>query len=352
MTLSAVSPAAAPIYMRSSSSDDLRHGPLDIANSTWSGIGTLPQLIPRWYSCTVCPGLRSFQNAAEWKRHEKEHEVLYRCGLCSATESDNDQVVTHQEARVPSKVYTCRRRGLMVDHLSRDHARHDKAQGRSMAESWRVNSGKQAWSCGFCARWFSAFGDRLKHIDNEHFKRHHDIRDWDRSNVILGLLLQPGMKEAWENLVASKSLHNSSALIWENPALDELQLLLEMGPSTGQSAESLALTAYAAARPSPSLIQLATTSFDGASDSNSGYFTTPDHLHGMAIPLSSQTAGFQQPTLNHDPMLDCSDLQDFSTRGNGYAPDPTFGDAGHASFSPSKPNWDPWNDNSNQFSNP
>lgn len=240
----------------------------------------------------------------------------------------------------------------MVDHLSKDHAKHDKTQGRSMAEGWRVNSGKQAWSCGFCARLFSAFGDRLKHIDNEHFKMRHDVRDWDRSTVISGLLLQPGVKEAWENLVASKSLHDSSDLIWEDPALSELQLLLEMGPSAGQSAESLAAAAYSAGRPRPSLNQLAATSFDGTSDSSYGYFNTPNHLYGMAIPLSSQTAGFQQPALNHDPMLDGSDLPDSSTTGQDYAPAPAFGGVENASFSPSDPSWDPWNDNSNRFPNP
>lgn len=240
----------------------------------------------------------------------------------------------------------------MVDHLSRDHARHDKAQGRSMAESWRVNSGKQAWSCGFCARSFSDFGDRLKHIDNEHFRRHHDVRDWDRSKVILGLLLQPGVKEAWEELVASEPLHKFSDLIWEDPALTELQLLLEMGPSTGQSAESLAAVAHAAARRRPSLNQLATTSFDVASGGSCGHFSTPDHLHGMAIPLSSQTAGFQQPALNHNPMLDCSDLQDFPVAGQDCTPTSTFGDAEDSSFSHSNPYWEPWTDNSNPFSNP
>ena len=239
----------------------------------------------------------------------------------------------------------------MVTHLSKDHARHDVGQGRRMADTWRVNSGKQAWSCGFCTQYFSRFQDRLAHIDNEHFKKYHDVRAWDRSMVIMGLLLQPGVKEAWESLMASNNLQDSTDFTWEDPALNELQHLLEMGPSTGQSAESLAGAAYATARPRPSLKQLATTSFDEASDSSSAYFNTPDHLHGMAIPSSSQTADFQQAALNHDPMLDCSDLQALS-RGNGYAPDPTFGDAAYASFSPSNPNWDPWNDNSNHFPNP
>ena len=332
--------------MHSSSSDDSRHGPLDIANTTWSGNGNLLKAIPRWYSCTVCPGSRSFQNASEWKRHQKEHEALYRCGLCSAAEADDEQVVTRQQAGMPSKIYTCRRRGLMVDHLSKDHAKHDKIQGRRMAESWLVNSGKQAWSCGFCARFFSAFGDRLKHIDNEHFKMHHHLRDWDRSKVILGLLLQPGVKEAWENLVAPKSLNDCSGLIWENPALNELQLLLEMGPSTGQSAASLAAAAYAAARPRTSLNQLAATGFDQASESSSGYFNMPNHSHEMTLPFSSQTAGFQQPAINHDLTFDGSDLQSFSSIVQGYAPGPTFGGAQNGTCSPSDLDWDPWNDNS------
>ena len=334
--------------MGSSSSHDSRHSPLDIANTTWSGSGDLPKFIPPW-TCTVCPEPTTYQDVPEWRRHEREHEYSYRCGLCSAAESEDEQVATRQRARVPSKIYTCKRKVLMVDHLSRDHALHDRAQGHSMAKSWRVKSGKQAWSCGFCARVFSDFEDRLKHIENTHFKMHHYVPDWDRSNVIMGLLLQPGVKEAWENLVASKSLHDFSGFFWEDPALDELQLLLEMGPSTGQSAESLATAAYSAARPRPNLNELATTSFDGASDSRSGYFNTPDHLYGMAIPLSSQTAGFQQPVLVHDPMLDGSDLQDCSTTDQDYATAPPFGGAETASFSPSDPSWDPWNDISNRF---
>ena len=340
--------------MHSSSSEDsrdLRHVPLDIASNTWSHKGDLPKVIPRWYACTVCPGLRSFQNSAEWKRHEKEHEVLYRCALCSTTESENEQVAARQEARMPSKIYTCRRRGLMVDHLSKYHAKHDETQSRRMADSWRVDSGKQAWSCGFCARLFSAFGERLKHIDNEHFKLHHHVRDWDRSKVILGLLHQPGVKEAWENLVASKSLHDSSGLIWEDPKLNKLQLHLEMGPSPGQSAASLAAAAYDAARPKTSLSQLAATGFGGASDSSSGYFNMPSHPHGIATPFYSQTSGYQQPAIIHDPMLGGSDLQDFSSTGQGCAPGPTFGGAENASFSPSSPRWDSWDDDSNCFPN-
>ena len=338
--------------MRSSNSDNSRHGPLDIANTTWSGSGNPPKATPRWYSCTICPGLRSFQNASEWKRHEKEHEVLYRCGLCSATESEDEQVVTRQHARVPSKIYTCRRRGFMVTHLSKDHAKHDLAQGRRMADTWRVNSGKQAWSCGFCAKFFSRFQDRLAHIDNEHFKMHHHIRDWDRSKVIIGLLLQPGVKEAWENLVASKQLHDSSGLIWENPALDELQLLLEMGPSSGQSAASLAAAAYDAARPSTSLNQPATTGFDGARNDSSGCFNTRSHSHGIATPFSSQSAGFHQPAIDHDPMVDGSDLHGFSSTCQDYAPALTFGSAQNGSFSPSHLNWGPWIDASKGFQSP
>ena len=220
-----------------------------------------------------------------------------------------------------------------------------------MADSWRVDSGKQAWSCGFCGRLFSAFGERLKHIDNEHFKLHHDVRDWDRSKVILGLLHQPGVKEAWENLVVSKRLQDSG-LIWEDPKLNKLQLLLEMGPSPGQSAASLAAAAFDAARPKTSLGQLAATGFGGASDSGSGYFNMPSHPHEIATPFYSQTSGFQQPAINHDPMLGASDLQDFSSTGQACALGPTFGGAGNASFSPFSPSWGHWDDDSNRFPNP
>lgn len=141
-----------------------------------------------------------------------------------------------------------KRRDALVRHLSRLHGIHEVDQGRAKADSWRYSSGRQAWSCGFCVQLFTTFHERLKHIGIEHFDKHQMIEGWDTNKQMMGLLLQPGVKAAWENIMAVYHPWGLPLLAWNHNDIGDLQLSLEMGPSDGQNAEALAMAVYTTAR--------------------------------------------------------------------------------------------------------
>lgn len=195
------------------------------------------------YWCTVCEEPNSYKDSGSWKKHEKEHETVFVCGLDNAAESRS---ASQSHA---SKPFTCKRRDIMVNHLNRSHGVLETQQGRDLADQWRHTLKKQAWSCGFCVALFSTFQDRLKHIDTEHFRRHQSIHEWDPNKVILGLLQQPKMEKIWKTKMASLPyLVHPEDLAWERATARDLRTTLELGPSDDHHANTLADTAYSASK--------------------------------------------------------------------------------------------------------
>lgn len=195
------------------------------------------------YWCTVCEEPNSYKDSGNWKKHEKAHETIFVCGLEDAAGSSN---AGQSHA---SKPFTCKRRDIMVNHLNRLHGVLDTQRGRDLADQWRHTMKKQAWSCGFCISFFSTFQDRLKHIDNEHFRKHQSIDDWDPNKVILGLLQQPKMEKIWKTRMASLPhwVHPED-LVWDRATAKDLRTTLEIGPADDHHANTLADTAYSASQ--------------------------------------------------------------------------------------------------------
>ena len=102
-----------------------------------------------------------------------------------------------------------------------------------LADKWRFDLNKKAYSCGFCVTLFSSIIDRSNHIDNEHWKSGQTMSAWDLSNVIRGLFLRPEVEAAWQNILRLKPDLVESSLRWRLPKADGLQLRLEMGEETG-----------------------------------------------------------------------------------------------------------------------
>ena len=196
------------------------------------------------YWCTVCEEPNSYKDSGSWKKHEKEHETIFVCGLDNAAESSS---AGQSDA---SKPFTCKRRDIMVNHLNRLHGVLETQQGRDLADQWRHTVKKHAWSCGFCIALFSTFQDRLKHIDTEHFRRHQNIHDWDPNKVILGLLQQPKMEKIWKMRMASLPhwVHPED-LAWDKATARDLRKKLEIGPSDDHHAKTLADAVYSASQP-------------------------------------------------------------------------------------------------------
>ena len=202
--------------------------------------------VSRPYSCTICGSQRSYQNHSDWRKHEKEHEVTYICMIGSSEEAPpiiNETTVTHRACH-----FSCKRRDHMVTHLSRRHEIYEVAQARNLADQWRCTTGKMFWSCGFCVRLFTSFAERLKHIGSEHYERNQTYDEWDTTKLIRGLLLQPGVQRAWDAIPATGPIHDFEEFVWDCRIVEDIQYLLEKGPSPTQSAESLAMAAYEAGK--------------------------------------------------------------------------------------------------------
>ena len=216
------------------------------------------------YSCTTCKNGRIYKRISDWKREERKHEVTYtcildgpvehtvmgpRCLLCHALNPDEKHFDLHNVQLClgsTASSYSCSRRNHMVTHLSKHHGVHDSTHGQAVADRWLSRSGRQAWSCGFCVQLFRTFDDRLRHLDTRHFAQYQTLAAWDMTNVIKGLLLQPSVAVAWENIMNSHYEQHWPAITWESPSVDDLQLVLEQGPTAARSSEDLATAAFVA----------------------------------------------------------------------------------------------------------
>ena len=206
------------------------------------------------YWCTVC-GDRSYKNSDDWKKHEKGHEANYvcmlkglfeitedgrRCVLCGALNQADSHLLAHNTApcvKAADRPWF-KRRYDMVSHLKDAH--HVTTGGRCIADKWRCESSKKAWSCGFCIDLSPTHHAYLKHIGTEHFEKGQKIDDWDFTKVILGLLLQPEIREAWQHLDPFRPLEPK----WNRLGNENLKYRLEMGLTEKETSQSLARAAY------------------------------------------------------------------------------------------------------------
>ena len=210
-------------------------------NSSRSSNSTRSKNGDNHYWCTVCEELKSYKDSGSWKKHEKEHETIFVCGLDDATET------SRANQSHASKPFTCKRRDVMVHHLNKSHGIVEAHRGRELADQWRHTVRKQAWSCGFCVSLFFTFQDRLRHVDTEHFKKHQSIHEWDLNKVILGLLQQPKMEKAWKERTTSLTPWvQPESFAWDKAIAKGLRASLEMGPLDDRHADSLADAAYSA----------------------------------------------------------------------------------------------------------
>lgn len=153
-----------------------------------------------------------------------------RCALCDSLDPSPEHLAGHNislctgSSKGPLKKS---RKGDMMKHL----AQHGIAGPASavLAGKWRFELNKKAYSCGFCIKLFSTITDRSNHIDNEHWRSGQNMSAWDLSTTIRGLLLQPEVEAAWQDILRSNPHLVESSLRWKLPLADGLQLRLEMG---------------------------------------------------------------------------------------------------------------------------
>jgi hypothetical protein len=85
---------------------------------------------------------------------------------------------------------------------------------------------KDAWGCGFCAALLNTWEERCEHIA-QHFEEKRS--GWKFTNVILGLLKQTDVAQAWNHLLTQRhgEQQNWPQLTWESKKCNRLRYKLE-----------------------------------------------------------------------------------------------------------------------------
>ena len=222
------------------------------------GQGTLSRLeeVEHTHWCTYGEHSDRLTTCDGWKRHEKEHEIVYVCmpdgpvenngsgpccALCGVYNPSPAHLDDHQASTCTEGAKVTRtRKSNLAKHLISSHGISDD-DAIERAQRWRIKKDKKAFACGFCIKFFSNLQDRLNHIDHEHWSHGENMKSWSLTTLIKGLLLQPGVSDAWQSLLATSepSLPESS-FTWELPTAEGLQLRLELCDEAPQQLASAA----------------------------------------------------------------------------------------------------------------
>jgi len=86
---------------------------------------------------------------------------------------------------------------------------------------------KDAWGCGFCACLLTTWEERCEHIAL-HFEEK-GASKWNFTNVVLGLLKQPEVSSAWNQMMTDRHGDESNwpSLAWESKKCNRLRYKLE-----------------------------------------------------------------------------------------------------------------------------
>ncbi|KAF2092059.1 hypothetical protein K490DRAFT_53214 [Saccharata proteae CBS 121410] len=195
------------------------------------------------YVCTFCE--ETFKSKAYWRTHEEElHEQPRRwtCPDCYRTFHAEKKYRHHHAGS----------HGCANCILSKHEERMQNPKSRSCAERrvLRVHN-KQAYGCGFCAHLLGSWGERCDHIAG-HYERGAAKRDWDFSNVVRGLLIQPKMAEAWMALLRAEHGDDREAwpkFAWDKKDARDLHRALEQNGAVRDRVAALAQSAYDLGRP-------------------------------------------------------------------------------------------------------
>jgi len=124
----------------------------------------------------------------------------------------------------------------LINHVEHFHGASD---GRRLAEKWRNTNknGKKYYACGVCISCYTSLAEQTNHIDVQHWNHGQELKDWQPNNVILGLLLQPNVHDAWNGLVARHNVPRATHFSWHTSIIGDLQQKLEQ---SRDSAENLA----------------------------------------------------------------------------------------------------------------
>lgn len=126
-----------------------------------------------------------FKRKFDWKRHEDEFHERYKkypCPDCNRVFWGANTFNQHHKTRHNCK--TCPHADKVIKYTRK----------------------KRAWACGFCAAFLPSMDRYIDHI-GLHYESGRTRAHWYHSNVIYGLLHQPGVNAAWKDIIGSRFSH-------------------------------------------------------------------------------------------------------------------------------------------------
>ncbi|KAH7083322.1 hypothetical protein BKA63DRAFT_599342 [Paraphoma chrysanthemicola] len=192
---------------------------LSTASSRLSTISTASTPAPKNFACTFCD--KALKSKPYWKSHEEEfHEqrLTWRCPDCEQIFHAGKRFREHH-----TKLHGC------------EHCKQPRESGQPTSRKASpcvkkyeiVMHDKDAWGCGFCACLLTTWEERCEHIAM-HFEEKGSSK-WNFTNVVLGLLKQTEVQNAWNQLMLQRhgDEQNWPTLAWESKRCNRLRYKLE-----------------------------------------------------------------------------------------------------------------------------
>ncbi|EOA91944.1 uncharacterized protein SETTUDRAFT_170687 [Exserohilum turcica Et28A] len=192
---------------------------LSTASSRLSTISTTSTPAPKNFACTFCD--KALKSKPYWKSHEEEfHEqrLTWRCPDCEQIFHAGKRFREHH-----TKLHGC------------EHCKQPRESGQPTSRKASpcvkkyeiVMHDKDAWGCGFCAALLTTWEERCEHIAL-HFEEKGSSK-WNFTNVVLGLLKQPEVSNAWNQMMTDRygDEQNWPSLSWESKKCNRLRYKLE-----------------------------------------------------------------------------------------------------------------------------
>ncbi|KAF2193800.1 hypothetical protein K469DRAFT_712625 [Zopfia rhizophila CBS 207.26] len=170
------------------------------------------------FACTFCD--KALKSKPYWKSHEEEfHEqrLTWRCPDCEQIFHAGKRFREHH-----TKLHGCEN-----CKQPRESGQPTSRKASPCVKKYEiVMHNKDAWGCGFCACLLTSWEERCEHIAL-HFEEKRS--KWNFTNVILGLLKQPEVSQAWNVLLSKRhgDRQNWPQFTWESKKCNRLRYKLE-----------------------------------------------------------------------------------------------------------------------------
>ncbi|KAF2465559.1 uncharacterized protein BDR25DRAFT_328588 [Lindgomyces ingoldianus] len=183
-----------------------------------SRLSTISNTSSKNFACTFCD--KALKSKPYWKSHEEEfHEqrLTWRCPDCEQIFHAGKRFREHH-----TKLHGCEN-----CKQPRESGQPTSRKASPCVKKYEiVMHDKDAWGCGFCSSLLTSWEERCEHIAL-HFEEKRS--KWNFTNVVLGLLKQSDVSQAWNMLLSQRhgEQQNWPQFTWESKKCNRLRYKLE-----------------------------------------------------------------------------------------------------------------------------